>query len=212
MFALTPSFDPYLEKFIENPNEVVEALANIHGSLTTQLIHEVMLASNSKTQHIGDYAPKNSLVAAWQCNITIFLREKLVALGWSMIDGKGGVAYILSPCKSHAIRVFSGNKYVGVKNGAVSNNTSKGKTLDNDIYSPKLSFEDNTQIWILLFYKENDVIRIELSQPKSFKRGKVVDWDIRIKLPDFRYNIPDQPLKKVEKVEVGTVPVRRKKA
>lgn len=212
MFALTPSVDPYQEKFIENSNEVVEALANIHGSLTTQLIREVMIASNSKTQHFGDYSSKNSLIISWQYNIVHFLREKLVALGWSMIDGTGGVAYILSPCKSHAIRVFSGNKYVGVKGGAVSNNASKGKTLKDDIYSPKLSFEDNTQIWILLFHKVNDVIRIELSQPKSFKKGKVVDWDIRIKLPDFRYNVPDQPLKKVEKVEVGTVPVRRKKA
>ena len=212
MFALSPSFDPYLENFIENPNEVVEALANIHGGLTTQLIREVMIASNSKTQHFGDYSSKNSLIVSWQCNIVHFLREKLVAVGWSMINGQGGVAYILSPCKSHAIRVFSGNKYVGVKNGAVSNNASKGKTLNNDIHSPKLSFEDNTRIWTLLFYKENDVIRMELSQPKTFQKGKVIDWDMRIKLPDFKFNIPDAPLKKVEKVEIGSVPVRRKKA
>lgn len=211
MFKLEPSFDTYSETFIEENSEVVKALADIHESLMIQLLFEVILASNEKMQHYSGYSPINSIVAGWQANITTFLREKLVALNWRKHDGKGGVAYIISPCKKHAIRVMSGNKYVGVKDGAVSNSTSKGSTLNNDIHFPNLSFEDNTKIWTLLFYKHDEVMRLELSSPITFHKGKIAGWKKRIKLPDIKFNIPHKPTTHSNKAEVGKIPVRRKK-
>ena len=53
MFSLQPSFDAISDKFIDENSEVVSALAAIHPSLTTQLVYEVILAANEKTQHVG---------------------------------------------------------------------------------------------------------------------------------------------------------------
>lgn len=213
-FNLQPSFDAQAENFIDECQAVTQALANIHETLTVTLFVDVILASNSKVQHLSAYSPKNAINSAWQYNITTFLREKLAGLHWTLIDGKGGVAYILSPCKKHAIRVLSGNRYVGLKDGLASNNCLKGTTLSNDIYVPSMSFENNTQIWTLLFYKEpqKEVMRLELSRPNALDKGKIVDWHTRIKIPHINFHLPDKPLKNIEKAEVGTVPVRRKKA
>lgn len=213
-FNLRPSFDAQAENFIDDRQTVTEALANIHSSLTVALFFDIILASNSKMQYLSGYSPKNAINSAWQYTIATFLREKLAGLHWTLIDGKGGVAYILSPCKKHAIRVLSGNQYVGIKEGLASNNCLKGKTLSNDIYVPSMSFENNTQIWTLLFYKEprKEVMRLELSRPNSFEKGRILDWHTRIKIPHINFNLPDKPLKNIEKAEVGTVPVRRKKA
>lgn len=213
-FNLQPSFDTQSEIFIDDKQLVSQALANIHESLTIALFFDIILASNSKVQHLSAYSPKNAINAVWQYNITTFLREKLASLHWTLIDGKGGVAYILSPYKKHAIRVLSGNRHVGMKDGLASNNCLKGTTLSDDIYAPSMSFENNTQIWTLLFYKEpqKEVMRLELSRPNSFEKGKIVDWHTRIKIPHINFHLPDKPLKNIEKAEVGTVPVRRKKA
>ena len=96
MFSLQPSFDAISDKFIDENSEVVSALAAIHPSLTTQLVYEVILAANEKTQHVGSSFPANAPLAMWQFHITGFLREKLCALGWTKVDGKGGVAYVIS--------------------------------------------------------------------------------------------------------------------
>ena len=53
-------------------------------------------------------------------------------------------------------------------------------------------------------------MRLELSQPKSFAKGRIDDWSTRIKLPDIKFNIPTTPRMK-DKVEVGVVPIKRKK-
>lgn len=210
MFALQASFDATLEEFIEDELDVANALANIHESLTTQLIYEVVLASNAKMQHVGSYFPINASSVMWQYSIAGFLREKLSAFGWT-VQNTGGAAYIISPCKNHSIRVFTGNKYVGVKDGNASNQSMKGNTLREDIH-PSLNSGTGTTIWTLLYHKSGELMRLELSQPKSFKKGKIDDWGTRIKIPDIRFNIPNKPFMKREKFEVDTVPVKRKKS
>lgn len=209
MFSLQPSLDTTSDKFIDEASEVVSALATIHPSLTTQLIYEVILAANEKTQHVGKFFPSNALLPMWQFHITAFLREKLCDLGWTKVDGKGGVAYVISPCKEHAIRVFAGNKYVGLPDGSVSNSSIKGETLKDDIY-PLLNSDKGTTIWTLLYHQSGELMRLEISQPKSFVKGKITEWGTRIKIPDIKFNVPTTPIMK-EKVEVGVVPVKRKK-
>lgn len=209
MFSLQPSFNATSDKFIDETSEVVSALAAIHPSLTTQLVYEVILAANEKTQHVGTSFPTNALLAMWQFHISGFLREKLCSFGWTKVDGKGGVAYVISPCKEHAIRVFAGNKYVGLRDGSVSNKSIKGSTLKDDIY-PLLNSDKGTTIWTLLHYRFGELMKLELSQPKSFAKGRIDDWSTRIKLPDIKFNIPTTPRMK-DKVEVGVVPVKRKK-
>lgn len=209
MYTLQPSFDPAVQSFIEIETEVVKALATIHPSLTIQLIREVVLAANEKIQHVGGFFPLNSILPMWQSNITGFLREQLCLLGWTKVDGLGGVAYVISPCKEHAIRVFAGDKYVGLKEGNVSNKATKGSTLEDDI-SPLVGFNQGTVIWTLLHYKSNEVMKLEISQPKSIVKGKINDWSLRIKLPDIKFNVPTTSKMK-DKYEVGTIPVTRKK-
>lgn len=210
MFSLQASFDATLEEFIENELEVANALADIHGSLSIQLIYEVILAANVKLQHVGSYFPINAPLAMWQFNIAGFLREQLSAFGWT-VQNNGGAAYIVSPCKGHSIRVFAGNKHVGIKDGSVSNQSIKGNTLKNDIY-PLLNSDKGTNIWILLYYRSGETMKLELSQPKSFTKGKIDDWGTRIKLPDIKFNIPNKPFMKREKFEADIVPVKRKKS
>lgn len=210
MFALQASFDATLENFIEDELEVTSALSSIHESLTTQLIYEVIFASNLRLQHVGSYFPLNAPLAMWQFNITGFLREKLSAFGWT-VQNTGGAAYIISPCREHSIRVFAGNKHVGLKDGSVSNQSTKGATLKDDIY-PLLNSDKGTTVWTLLYYRSGEVMKSELSQPISFTKGKIDDWGTRIKLPDIKFNIPNKPFMNKEKFEAAPVPVKRKKS
>lgn len=209
MFSLKPSFDVYEENFIDNKLDVESALSGIHEGLTTELIYDVMLASNEKVQHVGSFFAPTALLVMWQQNIAGFLREKLCGEGWTKSNGSGGVPYTTSPCKKHAIRAFSGDKYVGLKDATPSNNSLKGKTLEDDI-QPLISSDNGTTIWVLIYYKVGDSIRMELSQPKSFIKGRIVGWNIRIKLPDIKFNVAREPLNQ-DKFEVDKVPVTRKK-
>lgn len=211
MFALQASFDASSEDFIDGDLEVANALAAIHESLTTQLFYEVIIASNARVQHIGSSYARNALSVAWQSNIEGILREKLIALGWSL-QNIGCTAYIISPCKNYSIRVFTGNKYVGLKEGDVSNQSLKGSTLKNDIYS-SLNFVNGTKLLTLLFHQSGELMRLELSQPKSFKNGKIDAWGTRIKFPDTKFNVPSEPFrhKNNDKFEAEVIPVKRKK-
>ena len=96
-----------------------------------------------------------------------------------------------------------------VQNDLNNSDSIKGNTLKDDIY-PLLNSDKGTTIWTLLHYRFGELMRLELSQPKSFAKGKINDWGTRIKIPDVKFNIPTTPRMK-EKVEVGVVPVKRKK-
>lgn len=211
MFALQASFDATSEDFIDGDLEVAHALSAIHESLTTQLFYEVIIASNARVQHVGSSFAKNALSVMWQSNVEGILREKLRGFGWSL-QNIGCTAYVISPCKLYSIRVFTGNKYVGLKEGNVSNQSLKGNTLKDDIY-PSLNFVAGTTLLTLLFHQTDELMRLELSQPKSFKKGKIDAWGTRIKIPDIKFNIPSKPFKNKheDKFEAEIVPVKRKK-
>lgn len=209
MFALQASFDAHLEDFIDGDLEVASALANIHETLTIQLFYEVIIASNARVQHVGSSFAKNAFSVMWQANVEGILREKLCDVGWSL-HNTGCTAYVISPCKNYSIRVFTGNKYVGLKEGSISNQALKGTTLKNDIY-PLFNSVGGTTLLILLFHQSGELMRLELSQPQSFKKGRIDGWGTRIKIPDIKFNIPSKPFKNKDKFEAEIVPVKRKK-
>jgi hypothetical protein len=130
------------------------------------------------------------------------LRENLIPIGWKKSD-EGGYSRIVSPDENFAIAVSSACAGVGNVNYVPSTNPKGNCTIEivehhavqlqlsNTVLESKPRTPRITT-WFLLFYKDKDEIRMELSLPAVLsKDARIIGWYERVFLDSIPIdNIP----------------------
>jgi hypothetical protein len=176
----------YSNIFINELDDVKCALHEIDPNLSLELFYDVasaslLLSEESRSRFYSSRAFGTFL----QSNFEGLLREKLSSLGWTLQNGKGGAAYIVSPCKNHAIYVLTGTEDVGLIEGNPTNKNNKGSELDKAISDPLKYFQSGTVLHVLLIHYKIDHLSMELSIPNEFEKKHIQSWSQRILLPSY---------------------------
>lgn len=199
---------------VHEPSMVSERLQELHPSLDEGLFRD---ANEHGYRARIDVTPAHPTTAAGTLHWheTVFaLRTTLIAREWVKKDPQN-CPFILSPDKSVAILVMTGDPDTGIVNCSPTNQSQKGAVLKQAVSANYELFEtaalsklertkNGTQMWVLLYHVGVDQhgrteLRAELSLPSRFERKKIVGWSERIILgaihPDGEYDaIVDAPV------------------
>ncbi len=165
-------------------DKATEELQKIDPNLTTQLFKDVILNTNFQMQEVVLY-DKNSIGSLWQAHLTARLRERLLAIGWTMENLQGGRYLTISPCKTKSIIVAIGTSDVGKSAGLPKTNAKKGITWERAIAQHKLDLPKTCQFWVLLFHYTDEALQFELSLPSDFIQNQVTGYIKRIIFEDI---------------------------
>jgi hypothetical protein len=202
----TPAQQPAGQVIVE-PAQVSVRLSELHDSLEEALFRE---ANEHGYRARLDVTPAHPTTAAgtFHWHAAVFaLRTALLEREWIKKDPQN-CPFIVSPDKSIAILVMTGDADTGVIHGYPTNQTQKGAVLKQAISANYELFEtamisklertkNGTQMWVLLYHVGVDThghteLRAELSLPSRFDRKKIVEWTERIILgaihPDGEYD------------------------
>lgn len=130
------------------------------------------------------------------------LREELAPRGWGW-DNPSNFCRVIHPSREFAIVAMSGDEATGVVELAPSTKYPRGmatvRAVDANL---QLSFdfgdlgpdepadEEQLATWILLHYRTDDEIRVELSLPYAMIGGNISDWQERIIMPSVPLDEP----------------------
>ena len=191
MYELQAPPSSYSNISINELDDVERALHEIDRNLSLELFYDVASASLLLSEESSSiyYSPK-AFGTSLQMHFEGQLREKLSLLGWTLLNGSGGAAYSISPCKNHAIYVLTGTEDVGLTEGNPTNKNNKGKNnkggeLCKAISDPQIYFQGNTVLHVLLIYYKIDHLSMELSTPKEFEKRQIQSWSQRILFPSY---------------------------
>lgn len=223
---LTHSNSPQPTRIIDDPAEVATRLQ----ALDSVLEQELLLEANQRGYEARlEATPAHARTAAGTLHWHAFvpaLRGALAERGWSIRDERN-CPLVISPDKSMAIVVMTGNIETGKPYGNPTNQADKGTVLDEAVQHnvqyqlfesqaiSKLSkTEGGTQLWVLLYHVEagsNGMkeIRTELSLPSDFQHKKIVRWAERIILRPLSGE-PTTPVIAPLPITPFDVPVERK--
>lgn len=203
-----PLFDSI---FISDKNQVRKELFDIDSRLTPEFFIEVVSAALLKIHDTkSHYFPKFTFNKILPDYIVALMREKLLPFGWISREGRGEIAYTITPNRCSALYVCTGTKDVAVEYACPCNTARKGSELSKALLQSELYFDHKTKIFVLLFHHDSEELKMELSIPADFKNGYVKAWEKRILLPSISFNsvsdrliarIPD-PVK-AEKIEIS---------
>lgn len=196
-----PLLDP-LEQSLASRPVVTETggaaarLFELSRDLQPELFSEVMEVG-LRARH--EATPSHAVTAAgsyqWHANVPA-LREPLQYLGWTRKDPKN-CPIIISPDRSVAIAVMTGDEDTGNPDGIPSNRSKKGKFLEEQIKlnnafnrqytlfkEDKGSGRHATELWVLLYHHDaiRKEVRYELSLPSDFRKKNIIGWTERILL------------------------------
>ena len=169
-------------------------------ALDSVLKQELLLEANqrgyeARLEATLAHAPTAAGTFHWHAFVSS-LRLALLAQDW-FIRNERNCPLVISPDKSIAIVVMTGNIDTGKPYGNPTNQADKGAVLDEAVQrnvqyklfetatSKLKKAGGGTQLWVLLYHVEsapNGVkeIRTELSLPSDFQRKKIVGWEERI--------------------------------
>ncbi|MDO5074182.1 MAG: hypothetical protein Q4D63_07260 [Neisseria animaloris] len=186
-FALT-SFELKTGDIVTS-NEVESELNRIEPSLSEDLFMEIGLAAHNVLQDKSQFYDKNSIGAAWQAEVTSFLRSQLVARNWMLQDWVGGAYLTLSPCKTKCIIVATGCSSVGREQGFPTTTSRKGRKWEEAVSNLRLDLPDTVQFWVLLIHRTVYGLQMELSLPENLIDGQITGYVKRIILQDVNFGI-----------------------
>lgn len=201
----------------------------------TQLFGPERLADLDLSVHTIDVALRTADAATHACSpldppimegltrwglTTRYLREELVAAGWSF-DNPRNLARTIHPSGDFAVVVTTGDESTGLPDRTPGPKHPKG-------YATELAVLGNGQLalelgpllptvrqgraihasppltWFLLFYADVDSFRTEVSLPECFAEGRITKWAERILLPPIP-RAPRPAVADVVRVEWTTV-------
>ena len=130
---------------------------------------------------------------------TRYLREELVAAGWSF-DNPRNLARTIHPSGDFAVVVTTGDESTGLPDRTPGPKHPKGfatelAVLGNNQLALELGplvptvrqgraiHASPPRTWFLLFYADMDCFRTEVSLPECFADGRITKWAQRILLP-----------------------------
>lgn len=226
---LTYSPSPQPARVVVDPVEVAERLRELNGALTQELLLEAnQRGYEARLDATPAHAPTAAGTLHWHAFVPA-LRLALKERDWIIKDHKN-CPLIISPDRSVAIVVMTGNSETGKEFGNPTNQADKGAVLDeavqknvqyqlfeNAALSKLKKGDGGTQLWVLLYHvdagvKEAHEIRTELSLPSNFNKKKIVGWAERLILssiptdPATRVvpNLPIEPIDVVVERKTGT--------
>jgi hypothetical protein len=201
-------------------------------TLDSALREEVLLEANqrgyeARLEATPAHAPTAAGTFHWHAFVAA-MRLTLRAQGWTFRDERN-CPLVISPDKSMAIVVMTGNIETGKPYGNPTNQADKGAVLDEAVQrnvqyqlfeaaamSQLERKKSGTQLWVLLYHVESGAsgvkeIRTELSLPSDFQRKKIVSWAERIILQPISTE-PVTPIVEPLPSTPFDVPVERKVA
>lgn len=206
---------------VSEPHTVSERLSQLHPTLDSALLREV---SEHGYRRRIEATEMHSTTAAgsyhWHESIYA-LRSMLSERGWKKEDLRN-CPFIVSPDRSIALCLMTGDADTGWIQGNPSNQSQKGMVLENAITknqqqlklfdanfisSELAKTKEATQLWVLLYHvaigsNGKTEIRAELSLPSEFEKKRIVGWRTRLILtpilPDgesaIQSDIPTGPI------------------
>lgn len=223
---LIHSNSPQPARIISDPADVDARLQLLHEVLQQEMLLEAnQRGYEARLEATLAHAPTAAGTYHWHSFVAA-LRLALRAQGWSIRDERN-CPLVISPDKSMAIVVMTGNVETGKPYGNPTNQADKGAVLDeavqrnvqyqlfeNTAMSKLKKGEGGTQLWVLLYHVESGStgvkeIRTELSLPSEFQRKKIVNWSERIILRPLSTE-PVTPVIAPLPITPFDVPVERK--
>ena len=155
---------------------------------------------------------------------TASLRSELGSRGWTKND-TDNIARIVSPDDETMVVVNSGNRFTGCRGMGrrVSTKYPRGRAarriindnLQMELFDPAevsvLPVAAKRLTWILLYYRQGDAIRSELSCPVAVSRtGEVTGWRERLIFPIIDLSVPSPTMPEEYGPSDVHVPVTRR--
>lgn len=190
------------------PDEVDAALARL-GLAAEPLMRAVLAGHLTRINCTENDAPNAPGFMQWNGTLRT-LREELVISSWTRLN-KGGFPLTVSPAKTVAIAVASGNENTGIRGAIPTTRSPKGPNTVSAVHSNAAQFdlfaeiiiapppeETDRTTWFLLFHNDGKELRAELSLPVTIgEHGHIDLWRERIILstqplePSFVLPNPD---------------------
>ncbi len=184
---------------VSEPDSVSARLSKLHPTLDLALLREVSEHGYRRrieatdmhcTTAAGSYHWHESIYA---------LRSMLSERGWKKEDLRN-CPFIVSPDRSIALCLMTGDSDTGWIQGNPSNQAQKGVVLENAIArnqeqlklfdanyvsSELAKTKEATQLWVLLYHvaigsNGKTEIRAELSLPFEFEKKRIIGWRERL--------------------------------
>jgi hypothetical protein len=160
-------------------------------------------------------------IARFTQTVRVF-REKTVPNGWRY-DNRRNLSRTINPSREFAVIAAAGNEFTGIAIAEPSTKYGKGITVvDAVIQNEQLELEldlalptaedvtvgDGIETWMLLYHRDKEEIRAELSRPAAMTGGFITRWSERIILSPMTV----EPTVLVEELPVDEydVPVERR--
>lgn len=202
--GIPPLHNDAASSIISDSILVASRLKVLQPSLDEMLLRE---ANEHGYRHRLEATPLHAPTAAgtYHWNGTVYaLRSSLAERRWAPQDLRN-CPFIVSPDKTVAIAVMTGDMDTGLEKGNPTNRTQKGAVLKQavannqqlELFNPSAvstdlaRSKDATQLWILLYHVATGAdgkpeLRAELSLPSRFERKRIVGWKERIILAAIR--------------------------
>jgi hypothetical protein len=192
---------------LSEPVSVGNRLAELNASLNEALLREVSEHGYRARIEATELHPPTA-AGSYHWHAAVYaIRSMLAERGWKPEDSRN-CPFIVSPDRTIAIVVMTGDSDTGCVDGyptnqaekgvvlkqAVANNQAQLKLFDAGSVSAKLAnSKEATQLWVLLYHvavgsNGKAEIRVELSLPSQFEKKKIIGWRERIILASI---LPD---------------------
>ena len=192
---------------ISEPALVASRLSELNASLNEELLREVSEHGYRARIEATELHPTTA-AGSFHWHAAVYaIRSMLVEQGWKPEDSRN-CPFIVSPDRTIAIVVMTGDSDTGCIEGyptnqaekgavlkqAVANNQRQMKLFNTGLVSAELAnSKEATQLWVLLYHvtvgsNGKAEIRAELSLPSQFEQKKIIGWRERIILASI---LPD---------------------
>lgn len=182
-----------------DPDVVAARLSELHPTLDMALLREVSEHGYRRRIEATDMH-STTAAGSFHWHESIFaLRMMLSERGWKKEDLKN-CPFIVSPDRTIALCLMTGDSETGWPQGNPSNQAQKGAVLETAVaknqqqlklfdakyVSTELSNrQEGTQLWVVLYHvtvgtSGNAEIRMEVSLPSEFESKRIVAWRERL--------------------------------
>jgi hypothetical protein len=200
---------------VAEPELVARRLTELQPGLDEALLREVNeYGYRARLEATPSHAPTAAGTFHWN-GAVYALRSRLAERDWAPQNLRN-CPFIVSPDKTVAIAVMTGDPDTGLKGGHPTNQAQKGVVLRQAVANNRHQLElfnagvvsaalakskDATQLWVLLYHvavgeSGRTELRAELSLPLKFERKQIVGWRERLVLgairPDSETDIRDE--------------------
>lgn len=194
-------------KVVSDPVLVSSRLSELNARLNEGLLREASEHGYRARIEATELHPPTA-AGSYHWHATVYaIRSLLVERGWKP-ENTRNCPFIVSPDRTVAIVVMTGDSDTGFIDGhptnqaekgavlkqAVANNQKQLKLFNTGLVSTKLAnSKEATQLWVLLYHvtvgsNGKAEVRAELSLPSQFDRKKIIDWQERLILASI---LPD---------------------